>query len=133
MSYETDPRYSAALMERFRTPRFAGELAAAAGVAHGRAGSRRDGADVLWSLRCKAGRVTEARFRAYGPPALIAACDWQAEQLAGADVEALQVPWALAAVEALALPAEALDVLLVAEDALRAVPAAEFGDKSQNE
>lgn len=133
MSYETDPRYSEALIERFRAPRFAGQLPPDEAVVSGRAGSRRSGAEVLWSLRCEAGRITEARFQAYGPPALIAACDWQAEQLTGASVEAIRVPWALVAVEALQMRPEAMDVLLVAEDALRAVPAAEFGDKSQNE
>lgn len=133
MTYATDPRYGASLLERFRAPRFAGRLAIQAGVAQGRAGSRSGGAEVLWSVRGAGGRLLEARFLAYGPPALLAACDWQAEQLAGAGVEALQASWALAAVEALALAPQALDVLLVAEDALRAVPTAEFGDKSQNE
>ena len=129
MTYETDPAYSRDLLARFFQPRHAGTLNGA-GVRRGRAGSRAAGAEVEWSLRFAGGRVAEARFRAFGPPALIAACDWRAEQLAGADVQALRAGWALVAARALALPPEALGTLLVAEDALTRL-AAEFGDESQ--
>jgi nitrogen fixation NifU-like protein len=71
-------------------------------------------------LRLAEGRVVEARFRAYGCPATIAAADLLCERSEGqAATEALQIP--VAGLEAeLGLAADRRGCILLAQDALRA-------------
>jgi len=111
----------------------------------GQAGSEQHGTRVRFAL-CILGpghagagayRVIQARYRAYGCPYTLAACEWVARQLQDCELAALSalalaqalggpLQWA----ESLAVPPERLGRLLVIEDALRAalVTAAADGD-----
>jgi NifU-like protein involved in Fe-S cluster formation len=96
-----------------------GELAPGPGVIHGRAGSRRAGGEVRFSLALSAGTVREARFQAWGCPwtlALAAAACAELPGLTRAELEG----WSAAGLaERLALPPERRGVGLLIEDALR--------------
>lgn len=112
------PAYNATVLARFSAPRFAGVLRGA-DVVCGRAGSVAAGREVAFSLRWGPDGAA-LRFQAYGCPHTIAAADLAAERLTGADRETLAAFRGLSLVEALALPADKLAVVLVVEDALKA-------------
>jgi hypothetical protein len=99
----------------------AGRLSGGPGyVISGTAGERAQGTQVRFDWRVEGGRISEARFLAYGCPYTLAACDWLVAQLAGRGRDA---PWPghpEAWARALDIPLERLGRLLVVEDALRA-------------
>ena len=98
----------------------AGSLAAGPDVIVGRAGDREQGAEVVLWLRIAAGRVVDARFRAFGCPHLIAAASWLTERVRGSGrSELMDWDWRQAA-EALQVPAAKSGRLLTLQDALRA-------------
>ena len=82
----------------------------------GEAGRERHGTRVRFLLRLDSERLREARYRAYGCPHTLAACEWVARQLESAGRERLGGPadWATA----LQIPPARLGRLLVVEDAL---------------
>jgi nitrogen fixation NifU-like protein len=110
----------------FAALRHAGEAAATASsavrVLRGEAGREQRGTRVRFTLRVIGERVLEVRFRAYGCPHTLAACEWLAQQLESVGREALGGPaeWA----RQLGIPAAKLGRLLVIEDALNAALAA---------
>ena len=115
--------HSERTLGRFRMASHQGRLVGE-GVVTGQAGSLRQGRAVALDLRLADGTVVEARFRAYGCPATIAAADLVCERSAG-----------LPAAEAAALPVAGLEAelgltparrgcILVVQDALRAALAA---------
>ena len=116
----------------FGALRHAGELPAlppqgapAAGTArvvYGEAGREQRGTRVRFMLRLLGERVLEVRYRAYGCPYTLAACEWLAQQLEAGARDRLGGPAAWAA--RLGIPAAKLGRLLVVEDALRAALAA---------
>jgi NifU-like protein involved in Fe-S cluster formation len=77
---------------------------------------------VRFMLRLLGERVLEARYRAYGCPYTLAACEWLARQLEAGARDRLGGPAAWAA--RLRIPPAKLGRLLVVEDALRAALAA---------
>ncbi|HEX4025255.1 MAG TPA: iron-sulfur cluster assembly scaffold protein [Steroidobacteraceae bacterium] len=93
----------------------------------GEAGREQDGTRVRFALQLDGRRVIAARFRAYGCPHTLAACEWLARQLTGCELDA-RSPAGLARgigdplewSHRLAIPAAKLGCLLVIEDALRA-------------
>ena len=88
MSTATD--YSPLVRELFLNPRAAGTLMDEdAAVVHGDAGSVASGAWVRLHLRIVGGRVTDARFQAYGCPHTLAAASWLATRLPGRPVDDL--------------------------------------------
>ncbi len=103
--------------------------AGAAPAAHwlsGEAGSEHDGTRVRFALHIEGQRVLEARYRTYGCPHTLAACEWLAAGLQGCELATLSpaglsqvlggpLDWA----RSLAVPAAKLGRLLVIEDALR--------------
>lgn len=98
----------------------AGILAPGPDVATGRAGDREQGAEVALYCRIAAGKVVEARFRAFGCPHLIAAASWLTDRLRGADRDELESwDWREAA-EALEVPPAKFGRLLTLQDAVRA-------------
>jgi nitrogen fixation NifU-like protein len=108
---------------------YAGELpGATAGtgrVIRGEAGREALGTRVRFVLWLVEGRVAAVRYRAYGCPHTLAACEWLAGKLegrsfAGGGLEALGVGNPLEWSERLGLPPAKLGRLLVIEDALRA-------------
>ena len=96
--------------------------AAEAGWIEGRAGERRDGAEVVFHVRFAAdGTVSDVRFEAFGCPHTLATAAWVAGQLRGRESGALVPGTPLEWAEALQVPAPRLGRLLTIEDALRAV------------
>jgi cysteine desulfurase len=88
----------------------------------GWAGSRREGAEVVFHLRFDAGgTVSDVRFQAYGCPHTLATAAWVAGQLRGRASTELVPSSPLEWATALAVPAPKLGRLLRIEDALRAV------------
>jgi nitrogen fixation protein NifU and related proteins len=114
-----DPRYSAEVQRRMRELPGAGEPLADGAVAHGGAGDVEQGARVEFDFLVDQGRVTKARFRAFGCPHLIATASWVTERLRGADRDSLVTwDWREAA-EALEVPPAKFGRLLTVQDALR--------------
>ncbi len=115
-----DPRYGAEVRRRMGDLAGAGAFDPATTVTVGRAGDREQGAEVELSLRVVAGRVVEARFRAFGCPHLLAAASWLTERLRGADAAQVAAwDWREVA-EALEVPAAKFGRLLTLQDAARA-------------
>jgi NifU-like protein involved in Fe-S cluster formation len=116
-----DARYNLEVRRRLHALPGWGDLPNDPSVAKGRAGDREQGAAVEFVFRIERDRVTEARFRAFGCPHLLAAASWAAEaahglgrsQLAGWD-------WQEAA-RVLEVPAAKFGRLLTLQDAIRAV------------
>jgi nitrogen fixation protein NifU and related proteins len=114
-----DPRYSAEVRRRVRELPGAGVLPADGTVAHGGAGDVEQGARVEFDFLVEQGRVTQARFRAFGCPHTIATASWVTERLRGADRDSLvKWDWREAA-EALEVPSAKFGRLLTVQDALR--------------
>lgn len=114
--------YSNALMDHFEHPRHVGEFdGSAAEVGTGDAGTRETGGVLRVQIRVdENGRVADACFKAYGPPALIAAGSWLAETLRGGTLEQAESITHQPLAAALALPPARLHCALLAEDAIRA-------------
>jgi NifU-like protein involved in Fe-S cluster formation len=85
----------------------------------GEAGSVESGTWVRFALRLLGGRVTEARFKAYGCPHTLAAVAWLAEHSRGKTLEESSVQGLEELVRRLDIPAEKLGRLLIVQDALR--------------
>ena len=118
---DADPRYGGEVRRRMDSLAGAAPAAAAAGagIVTGRAGDREQGAEVVLLLRLAEGRVTEARYRAFGCPHLLAAASWLTERLVGcvrADLE--RWDWREAA-EAIEVPPAKFGRLLTLQDAVR--------------
>ncbi len=86
----------------------------------GRAGSRREGTEVLFHLQFSAdGTVSDVRFQAFGCPHTLATAAWVAARLPGRSRTTLVPDSPLDWAEALQVPAPKLGRLLRIEDALR--------------
>jgi len=86
----------------------------------GRAGSRREGTEVLFHLQFRPdGTVSGVRFQAFGCPHTLATAAWVAEQLPGRPSEALVPGSPLDWAATLGVPVSKLGRLLRIEDALR--------------
>ena len=116
--------YCTEVRDLFFTPAHAGEIDPAAGrVVRGEAEALDRTAWVVFAALCRDGQVIEARFRAWGCPHLLAACELTAAQLEGRSVAEL-ARFSLADLAGrLQVPAEKLGRLLVIEDALLALAA----------
>lgn len=85
----------------------------------GEAGSIENGTWVRFALRLERGRVTEARFKAYGCPHTLAAAAWFAGQVRGRALDQVLAEGVEQVVSRLEVPPEKLGRLLIVEDALR--------------
>lgn len=113
--------YSEALINHFEQPRNAGRFEdAAPDVGTGLAGTQETGGVLQLQIQVRNGLVADTRFKAYGPPALIAAGSWLAESLVGIGLEEAAALGHPAIVAALNLPPVRLHCALLAEDAIRA-------------
>jgi NifU-like N terminal domain len=111
--------YSPLVRELFEHPRAGGIIADDAGdVAHGEAGSVDAGAWVRLHLKIERGRVTDARFQAYGCPHTLAAAEWLAEHLPGRPTEDPLPEGVEGLARILAVPVSKRGRLLIVEDAL---------------
>ena len=113
----------------FGALRHAGEPGGTARVVYGEAGREHHGTRVRFMLQLSGERLLQVRYRAYGCPYTLAACEWLATRLESAGPDSLGGPadWA----QQLAIPQARLGRLLVVEDALRAAFAA--ADKSMTD
>jgi len=121
VSQDADPRYGAEVRHRMAHLPGAGSLAPKPDVAVGHAGHREQGVEVALQCRVAAGRVVEARFRAFGCPHFLAAASWLTDRLPGAGRDELaNWDWREAA-DALEVPPAKFGRLLTLQDAVRAV------------
>lgn len=114
--------YSETLLDHFHSPRKVGRLnETARDVGTGVAGTRETGGVLKLQIRIhEDGRVNDARFQAYGPPALIAAGSWLAEALPGRTLQDAEAMGYQQITKALDIPPARLHFAMVAEDAIRA-------------
>jgi len=114
--------YSDALMDHFERPRHVGQFDSdAANVGTGTAGATETGGVLRIQLRVdEDGLITDSCFKAYGPPALIAAGSWLAETIRGGVLEQAGAVTHKQLVAALGLPPARQHCALMAEDAIRA-------------
>lgn len=113
--------YSKALMDHFELPRQVGRLdETAGGVGTGTAGTQETGGVLRVQIQVEDGLVTDTRFKAYGPPALIASGSWLAETVSGGSLEQAASITHQPISAALALSPAQLYCALLAEEALRA-------------
>lgn len=111
--------YSPLVRELFEHPRASGVIADDGGtVVHGEAGSVAAGAWVRLHLRIERGRVTDARFQAYGCPHTLAAAAWLAEHLPGREADDPLPEGVEGLARILAVPASKRGRLLIVEEAL---------------
>jgi hypothetical protein len=92
--------------------------ASARRVVCGEAGHEQRGTRVRFMLHLLGGRLVEVRYRAYGCPHTLAACEWLAQRLESGGRDSIGGPadWAAQ----LSIPPAKLGRLLVVEDALTA-------------
>lgn len=116
--------YCTEVLALFADPVHAGDLEASSGrVLQGEAVALDRTAWVALSALCRDGRVIQVRWRAWGCPHLLAACELTAAQLEGRSLESL-ARFSLTELAArLEVPTEKLGRLLVIEDAQRALAA----------
>lgn len=113
--------YSETLIDHFEQPRHVGCFEdTAPDVGTGSVGTPETGGVLQLQIQVRNGLVVDTRFKAYGPPALIAAGSWLAESLAGGSLEQATALGHSAIVAALELPPVRLHCALLAEDAIRA-------------
>lgn len=114
-----DPRYGSEVRRRMQDLAGAGDLPPGGVTVAGRAGDREQGAEVRFEFRLEAGRIAEARFRAFGCPHLLATASWLCERLRGEDRAALAAwDWREAA-DALEVPPAKYGRLITLQDAVR--------------
>ncbi len=112
--------YSPLVRELFAHPRASGVIEGGeGGLVHGEAGSIDTGSWVRLHLRIHGGRVTDARFQAYGCPHTLAAAAWLAEHLPGRPADDALPEGAQGLARILDVPDSKLGRLLIVEDALR--------------
>lgn len=121
--------YSQAVVDRFAAPRHAGSLPVAPGERlQGEAAALQRRAWVSFELRLRDGQVVDGRFRAWGCPHVIAACDLAVERLLDGPLAAAASLQARSLAAALGAPPGKLGRLLVIEDALCALAATQARD-----
>lgn len=113
------PAYSAAVTDWFRRLSRVGHLAPAPNVLQGAAGEPRQGAWVYWDLAVAGRRIVQARFRAWGCPATLAAAAWCAERIEGQDCAAAAALTGAEMAAALGLHGAQRSATLIVEDALK--------------
>ncbi len=107
-----DP-YSDEVRRRFSEPRFAGTADG------GKARRSGQDVDIEVSAAVADGRLASVRFRAYGCPHTIAACDYACERLEGESPDALSGLAVDELMRSLSVPVEKTGRILMLEDALR--------------
>lgn len=120
------------LTDHFERPRHVGQFdIGAADVGTGTAGRRETGGVLRVQLRIDADDlVAAACFKAYGPPALIAAGSWLTESIVGGSLARAGAIVHTDIAAALNLPSARLYCAMLAEDAVRAA-IQDFKDKQE--
>ena len=114
--------YSEVLLDHFEQPRQVGELdAASADVGTGQVGSIDTGGVLRIQIQVDENRrIIAVRFKAYGPPGLIAAGSWLAEMIQDGSLENAEALTQHDVIAALELPPARIHCAMLAEDAIRA-------------
>ena len=112
--------YSPAVWQRFCAADAVGSPAGE-GVHVAKATSRADGAWLEIGVQITQERVVAARYRGVGCPVTLAAGQWFAEQITGADVSTLQRPWLLDVRNALEIAPEKSHCAVMVDDLARAL------------
>ena len=116
---EQDP-YSAAVRRYFANPAHAGELSGTGGRELGaRVDEGGAGARILLTAVTDKDTLTELRFRVFGCPHLVAACEAVCERFEGKPVEELAAFSAQELADRLMVPVTKTGRMLLLEDALR--------------
>ena|SRR5690606_7686488 len=124
-------QYSETLRDHFENPRNIGRLEESPATGSAVVGRRETGGILALHIRVdQQGLITEARFQAYGPPALIAAGSWLTENINGFSFAHAESISQHAVVEALDLPPVRIYCAMLAEDAIRAATQ-NFKDKQR--
>lgn len=111
--------YSAKVLDYFLNPRNVGDVENADGV--GEVGAVACGDIMRISLKIRAGRIEEARFRAYGCGSAIASSSMATELIQGRSVEQARQFSSQEVAEALGgLPASKIHCTVLAEEAVKA-------------
>lgn len=120
----SDADYSTQAQSRFASPQRAGVLPAGPGERRrGEAEALERRAWVQFEVLVQGGQIVDGRFRAWGCPHVIAACDLALERLLGRPLAAAAALPAQALADALGAPPHKLGRLLVVQDALSALAA----------
>jgi len=106
-------QYSARVAEYFQRP-----VRNMGGEVRGEAGSAEQGALICFAADVREGKLRNVGFRVFACPHIIAACNWQAELLEGAPVNALQQVDLAELQLMFDIPAEKAGKLLILKDAL---------------
>jgi NifU-like protein involved in Fe-S cluster formation len=118
-------RYGDLVRRLAADPAHAGSLDPAGGpVREAEVSALERGAWVRFELRVQEGVVREARFRAWGCPHVLAACELAAARLEGRPPGQVDGLSAASLAQALQAPPDKMGRLLVVEDALAALAAA---------
>jgi len=121
--------YSQCVRARFSWPARAGVLPDGPGEhLWGEAEALERRAWVRFEVRVQDGQIADGRFRAWGCPYVVAACDLALERLQGRPLSAAAGLDARTLATELEAPADKLGRLLVVEDALRALAAGRARD-----
>lgn len=121
--------YAPAVRARFASPAWAGTLPAGPGECRcGEAQALERRAWAYFQVRVRDGHIADGRFRAWGCPHVIAACDLALERLLGRPLAAVAALDARTLADELEVPPAKLGRLLVVEDALRALAAEQARD-----
>jgi len=111
-------RYSDTVLDHYRNPRNVGEIEGVAAVAQ--AGDPATGDVLRISLKIEGSRIAEARFKAFGCTAAIAAGSMATTLVAGTSVEEAERLTNLDVVRALGgLPESKIECSVLAEQAIR--------------
>lgn len=117
--------YAATVEQLCAAPLHAGDPSAGAGpLLEAEVAAPERGAWVRLAVRTRDGTVSEARYRAWGCPHVLAACEYAASWLEGRPAAGAGGLTAAALAQALGAPAAKMGRLLVVEDALAALAAA---------
>lgn len=114
-------QYSDSLRDHFENPRYVGRLDPNSPDIGMAVVGRRDTGGVL-ALHIQVddeGFIQDTRFQAYGPPALIAAGSWLADNIRGRALEQAESVSQQDIADALTLPSARIYCALLAEDAIR--------------
>ena len=113
--------YSAAVLQHFKTPRYAGVFPpSVANVGSGEVGAPTRGGVIKLQIKVAGDRIVDVRFQAYGCGYTIAAGSWASAWLVGKTLDQARRLHNSQIIEALAVPAEKIHCAVLAERAARA-------------
>ena len=121
--------YNEAVRELFADLRNAGDLQEGSGrIVSAGVGSAAGGAEIELSAMIAGNQVVELKFRAFGCPHLLAACEYCCRQISGGPLASVSRIENQELMETLAVPVEKSGSIILLEDALASL-VAQLDDK----